>query len=118
MDLQWHIRLVERLIKNNPDATIKDYYRIVDFEVEKNSINTFERMKNEGAHIQKIIDQPLEIIIKPKRPKKVNNKFDLEKFMQENPDYAKRRENARARREWFKKRNNGIRSSVKMKYNK
>lgn len=29
MNLDWHIRLIERMIKINPDATIKDYLRIV-----------------------------------------------------------------------------------------
>lgn len=34
MDLQWHDRLIERLIKNNQDATIKDYMMIVGEEEE------------------------------------------------------------------------------------
>lgn len=34
-------------------------------------------------------------------------KFDLEKFMQQNPDYAKRRRERKERREWFKSRRNG-----------
>lgn len=30
MDMEWHIRLIDRMIKNNIDATIKDYLNIVD----------------------------------------------------------------------------------------
>lgn len=30
MDLDWHKRLIDRMIKNNIDATIKDYMNIVD----------------------------------------------------------------------------------------
>lgn len=32
MNIEWHIRLVDRLIKNNPEATIKDYFEVVDKE--------------------------------------------------------------------------------------
>lgn len=28
--IEWHIRLIERLIKNNCEATIKDYFGITD----------------------------------------------------------------------------------------
>lgn len=28
--LEWHERLLSRLIKNNPDATIKDYLKITE----------------------------------------------------------------------------------------
>lgn len=28
--LEWHERLISRMIKNNPDATIKDYIRITE----------------------------------------------------------------------------------------
>jgi hypothetical protein len=32
MDLQWKIRLIDRMIKRDPNLTIKDYFRIVDQE--------------------------------------------------------------------------------------
>lgn len=32
MDLQWKCRLIDRMISRNPNATIKDYFRIVDQE--------------------------------------------------------------------------------------
>jgi hypothetical protein len=34
MNLEWHDRLIDRMIHNNSDARIKDYYRIVDQEEE------------------------------------------------------------------------------------
>lgn len=30
MNMDWHIRLINRIIEKDPDATIKDYYKIVE----------------------------------------------------------------------------------------
>lgn len=59
MDLEWHIRLVERLIKNNPDATIKDYYDIVDKEEENEMVLSQIRKKNlTRQQIRKLVVVP------------------------------------------------------------
>lgn len=46
--LSWHIRLIDRMVKTNPEATIADYFRLTDgyrAEVEnlEESIKTVER---------------------------------------------------------------------------
>jgi hypothetical protein len=35
MNLDWKIRMIDRLIKRNPDSTIRDYLKIVDMEEEE-----------------------------------------------------------------------------------
>jgi predicted phosphoadenosine phosphosulfate sulfurtransferase len=40
MNLDWHCRLIARMVKNNIDATIKDYFSIVDKEEENESFET------------------------------------------------------------------------------
>lgn len=63
MDLQWHIRLVDRLIKNNPDATIKDYLRIVDKETENENVDLARR----SIEIRNaVVVEPIEFEPEPK----------------------------------------------------
>jgi hypothetical protein len=43
-------------------------------------------------------------------------RFDLEKFMKENPDYEKRRQERKERKEWFRRRLRGQSLHTKMVY--
>lgn len=47
MDIAWHERLIERLIKNSKgDATIKDYFSIVD-QNEKSQLDLIKKAERE-----------------------------------------------------------------------
>jgi hypothetical protein len=43
-------------------------------------------------------------------------KFDLEIFMQQNPEFEKRRQERKERKEWFKNRRNGKPVTKRMCY--
>lgn len=53
MNLEWHTRLIDRMIHNNLDATIKDYYRIVDKEIENEQIE-LPRMENFSKRYEEV----------------------------------------------------------------
>jgi hypothetical protein len=51
MNLAWHCRLVTRMINNNVDCTIADYYTIVDKEEENECFESVTRINGDGVPI-------------------------------------------------------------------
>jgi hypothetical protein len=63
MNLEWHCRLVARMIKNDPDATIKNYYSIVDKEDKNAQYPSSVRQFEGGVEVRNF---PVHVVVKKK----------------------------------------------------
>lgn len=56
MDILWQIQIVDQMIRETPDATIRDFLELVD------ELNSIEEVNDKPAAIMKTVSRHLKVI--------------------------------------------------------